>query len=296
MQRNRSIITSSIISTKNENTNSDFIKKLGKFSRYNLYPNTENGAHTLCKFLNVSKENLVLGSGSESLLRHLFLILDYDSIQILEHSYEMAMFYNQVLLKNIIVNPLSFFNNQFCYCDVESIGGDLLYLVNPHCPTTIEFDQQQICSFSKKFKYVIIDAAYSNPLVHDWPMFHNVIYVNTFSKLGGVPGLRVGYAIGPERLINRLHCLRDCYEITADSLEYINYICEHSDLITEHSNELMKCYDTLKRSHAGFSVARGNFAVFDSLDYFGKRFSVGGVDFVRVTLTDNINHENLRCR
>ena len=78
MQRNRSIITSSIISTKNENTNSDFIKKLGKFSRYNLYPNTENGAHTLCKFLNVSKENLVLGSGSESLLRHLFLILDYD--------------------------------------------------------------------------------------------------------------------------------------------------------------------------------------------------------------------------
>lgn len=292
--RKRTTPTLGIVSTKNENMDSVFIKNLGKFSRYNLYPQSETGAEVLSSLFGLNLNNIVLGNGSETLLRNLFLTLDYQTIQILEHSYEMAIYYNNVLNKNIYINQLLFDRN-FSFRDTCSVGGDLLYLVNPHCPSCICFDEQ-IEKLSKSFKYVIIDRAYSNPLTGDFTLYDNVIYVSTFSKLGGVPGLRLGFAVGPTAVIQKLNCLKDSYEITIDSIEYLKFIVNNKNIIQQHIEEMRKCYSLLSFNHSGFSVHCGNFATFDSKDYKGKPFFVNGKQFTRVTLTDCTHYENLYCR
>jgi histidinol-phosphate aminotransferase len=296
-KRIRSKYTTGLISFKNENTNEIFKKDLEQFSRYSIYPNIKNARKLLCTSLDVCSNNLILGGGSEELLKNLFLILDYDSIQILEHSFELGFYYNRLLNKKIITNHFSFDGQSFAYDDIEKLGGEVLYLVSPHCPTGIEFTVDQIISYSRKFKYVIVDEAYLNPTSFDKPIIHNVIYIRSFSKLGGVPGLRIGYAIAHKDIIDKLNCIRNSYEICTHAIDYLQYIFNNKQLINHNINEYVKCYNLLKNEINTFSVHRANFAIFQCTEkLIGKRYKIDNRDFVRVTLCDSLNYENLYCR
>lgn len=295
-KRIRSKYTVGNISFKNENTNGIFKNYLQQFSIYSVYPNIANSMQSLGLALNVSNENLILGAGSEELLKNLFLLLDYNTIQILEHSFELGFYYNRLLNKEIIVNSVSYDDKSFHFEDIETLGGDVLYLVSPHCPTGIQFTTDQIKSYSTKFKYVIIDEAYLNPTVFDKPILHNVIYVRSFSKLGGVPGLRLGYAIAHEDIIKKLNCIRNSYEINSHAVEYLKFIFDNKQLIDHNINEYKKCYDLLKRRINTFSIICANFAMFESENLNGKKYQINNRVFTRVTLCDSLNYENLYRR
>jgi histidinol-phosphate/aromatic aminotransferase/cobyric acid decarboxylase-like protein len=294
IERYRSDVTK-VFSKKNENNNLIFVKKLNQFGKYRFYPDCEKGINLLSNFFKISNKNVFLGFGSDNILKNLFLTLDYNSIQILEYSYEMAFYYNKFLCKKIIINPISF-NKGFNIKNIELLGGDILYLVSPHSPTGISFNIETILNLSKKFKYVIVDEAYLNPLTFNYPIAENVIFLRTFSKLGGVPGLRLGYAISSEGIINKLNCLRDSYEITINSIEYLEFIIKNKNLIYDNIEELEKCYNLLKTKTNCFSIFSGNFATFNVDNLNGKKYKIDGNDFTRVTLSDTLNYENLYCR
>lgn len=284
-----------IFSKKNENNNLFFAEKLNQFSKYRLYPDCEKGISIISNYFKISNKNIFLGFGSENILKNIFLTLEYDSIQLLQYSYEMAIHYNKVLCKNIIINPISF-KDGFNIENIELLGGDVLYLVSPHSPTGICFNIETILNLSKKFKYIIVDEAYVNPLIFNYPIVENIIFLRTFSKLGGVPGLRLGYAISSESIISKLNCLRDSYEITINSLEYLEFIFKNKNLIYDNIEELKKCYNLLKSKSNCFSIHSGNFATFNSDILDGKKYKIDGIDFTRVTLTDVLNYENLYYR
>jgi histidinol-phosphate aminotransferase len=296
VQRIRSNYTINNISFKNENTNSVFIKNLDKFSNCNLYPDIENAISILSDILIVDKHNLILGAGSEEILKNLFLILDYNSIQILEHSFELSFYYNRLLNKKIIVNNIKFTENTFQEGNIKKLGGDLLYLVSPHCPTGITFSLEQIIEYSKIFKYIIVDEAYINPLVFNLPIIQNVIFVRSFSKLGGVPGLRFGYAIAHKNIIHKLNCIRNSYEINVYAVEYIQYISNNLHIIDESISEYINCYNNLKNIIDTFSIYCANFATFYGEKLNGKKYIIDNNIFTRITLCDSLNYENLCCR
>lgn len=288
--------TANSISLKNENTNSIFIQKLDKFSSCSVYPDINNSISLLSSTLNIDRSNLMLGAGSEEILKNLFLVLDYDSIQILEYSFELSFYYNRLLHKKIILNHIEFDGNSFHENDIKTLGGDLLYLVSPHCPTGITFSFEQLEEYSKIFRYVIVDEAYINPLNFELPIIQNVIYVRSFSKLGGVPGLRVGYAVAHKDIIQKLNCIRNSYEINTYATEYLHFISNNAQIIDEALEEYSKCYDSLKNIVDEFSVYCGNFATFKSEKLNGKKYTISGDIFTRVTLCDSSNYENLCCR
>jgi histidinol-phosphate aminotransferase len=294
-KRIRSKYTKNNFSLKNENTNDFFKESLNEFAAYSLYPDIKSIYAVTSVSLNVSEDNLIFGTGSEELLKNLFLLLNYNSIQILEHSYELAFYYNLLLNKRVIINHASYNEESFCFEDVESLGGDVLYLVSPHCPTAVQFSSAQIEAYSKKFKYVIVDEAYVNPTVFDKRILPNVIYVRSFSKLGGVPGLRIGYAVAHNDIIQRLHTIRNSYEINSHAVEYLKFIFDHKLLIEQNIKEYEKCYILLKQRINNFSVHCANFATFKSQNLHGKIYKIGENEFTRVTLTDSKNYENLYC-
>jgi histidinol-phosphate/aromatic aminotransferase/cobyric acid decarboxylase-like protein len=293
--RIRSNYTTDSISLKNENTNSIFIKKLDKFSSCSVYPDIDNTISSLSSTLNIDQSNLILGAGSEEILKNLFLVLDYDSIQILEYSFELSFYYNRLLNKKIILNNIKFDGNTFSENNIKTLGGDLLYLVSPHCPTGITFSLEQLEEYSKIFRYVIVDEAYINPLNFDLPIIQNVIYVRSFSKLGGVPGLRFGYVVSHENIIQKLNCIRNSYEINTYAVEYLQFISNNVQIIDEALDEYSKCYSNLKNVINEFSICCGNFATFKSEKLNGKKYTINGTVFTRVTLCDSLNYENLYC-
>lgn len=285
----------SLISLKNENSNESFINRLAqeKFGGFQKYPDVRKCYECLVNHLDIDKDTIVLGYGSGQILKDLFMVLDYDSIQVYNNSWEMASVYNNVFNKKILTNDFIFDGQFHSKENPETIGGDVLYLVNPNNPTGFTFDVNTILDLATRFKYVIVDEAYGNPLVVDKRLLDadNVIIVKTFSKLGGVPGMRIGYCVAHKEIINKLYAVKTTYEIDSTVVNYLEFMTTNSHLIEENFNELHNCFTILLKNNGGFGIHCGNFGTFEDFGKLrGKSYTIDSKSFVRVTLTDVMNH------
>jgi len=104
--------------------------------------------------------------------------------------------------------------------DVEGmLQGCPMALANPNAPTGIELPQSQIRRMAQHARdngaVLLVDEAYAAfaqetavPLLKE---FDNVLIVRTFSKSHALAGMRVGYAMGSQRLIDALRRIRDSF-------------------------------------------------------------------------------------
>ncbi|MFT5499396.1 MAG: histidinol-phosphate aminotransferase [Kiritimatiellia bacterium] len=104
------------------------------------------------------------------------------------------------------------------FSDVPDAG--LFLLTNPNAPTSMAADPAAIQAFCEAFAgVVIIDEAYVDFAAYDCvelaKRLPNVIVMRTFSKSYSLAGIRLGYAIGPTRLIEALFKIKDSYNINA---------------------------------------------------------------------------------
>lgn len=95
----------------------------------------------------------------------------------------------------------------------------LVYVCNPNNPTGTRLDAESLTAFIEAVSPrapVLVDEAYMDldadwserTAVKDMLAGYPVIVTRTFSKLHGMAGFRVGYAVGPTELIKRLEALR----------------------------------------------------------------------------------------
>ena len=94
----------------------------------------------------------------------------------------------------------------------------LFFLTYPNAPTGIQYPKKTIREFCSKFSgVVVIDEAYvdfARENCMDLALsLSNVIVIRTVSKSFSLAGLRVGYAVGPEKLINALFKIKDSYNL-----------------------------------------------------------------------------------
>jgi histidinol-phosphate/aromatic aminotransferase/cobyric acid decarboxylase-like protein len=102
-----------------------------------------------------------------------------------------------------------------------------VYLCRPNNPTGTEFGRaavERVCAKARGI--VLIDEAYADFGADDFVQHalasDNVIVLRTLSKAFGLAGLRVGYAIGPARLIAEVEKSRGPYKVSG--------IAEHAAL------------------------------------------------------------------
>jgi len=110
---------------------------------------------------------------------------------------------------------------------IEGKTGDgrsvsLFLLTNPNAPTGVCTPVDTVAKCARRFKGVlIVDEAYADfadadcvPLAAN-PANRNVIVMRTLSKSFSLAGLRLGYCIGPEDLIDALYKVKDSYNVDA---------------------------------------------------------------------------------
>jgi len=102
----------------------------------------------------------------------------------------------------------------------------LTFIVNPHAPSGRLIDQETLRMLASEIDGIlVIDEAYVDFVsdeAHDLTQLavnsDNIVLLRTLSKGYGLAGLRVGYGIGPEHLIEpMLHKTRDSYNLDAIS-------------------------------------------------------------------------------
>ncbi|MDY6906262.1 MAG: aminotransferase class I/II-fold pyridoxal phosphate-dependent enzyme [Thermodesulfobacteriota bacterium] len=96
---------------------------------------------------------------------------------------------------------------------VDNTGADLVFICNPNNPTGVFMSVEiikTVCAARPDVVFVI-DESYLPFVEGDTPkgvmhetQFDNIVVLHSMSKIFGIPGLRIGFAVASEHLIQRL--------------------------------------------------------------------------------------------
>lgn len=170
----------------------------------------------LAKKNSVKDENILLGAGSTEILDLVakFVSLDKGNYVIADPSYDYwtVTLDNLGLAKNKV--PLTTDKKINLTAMLEAVNQDtkLVYICNPNNPTGTICEREALIEFVTKISQntiVLVDEAYleftkQQSLSNMVNEHKNIIIAKTFSKIYGLAGARIGYAIANKTIIDNL--------------------------------------------------------------------------------------------
>ena len=196
-----------------------FLDNVNISNRYNWDVATEL-ISDLAKKNNVKDENILLGAGSTEILDLVakFVTLNKGNYVIADPSYDYwtVTLDNLGLTKNKV--PLTTDKKINLQAMLEVVNQDtkLVYICNPNNPTGTICEREALLEFVNKISQntiVLIDEAYleftkQQSISNIVNEKKNIIVAKTFSKIYGLAGARIGYAIANKTIIDDLSNLQ----------------------------------------------------------------------------------------
>ncbi|HEX4825939.1 MAG TPA: aminotransferase class I/II-fold pyridoxal phosphate-dependent enzyme [Candidatus Polarisedimenticolaceae bacterium] len=179
----------------------------------NRYPDDaeETMRSALAKLHGVASEQVVLGCGSSEILQMADLVSTGPGRAAVaaEPTFEAVLHYARVLRADPVTVPLTsdFRHDLPKMAAACRTGAGLVYVCNPNNPTGTIVSGDELAGFVSNVPLgttILIDEAYFH-FVEDQtyrsaieliPKHPNVVVARTFSKIYGMAGLRLGYAVG----------------------------------------------------------------------------------------------------
>lgn len=190
----------------------------------------------LAKFYNVGEKNIIIGSGSDQIIEFALHAKTSAKTAILTAGVTFAMYgiyaahceskvYRTKSQMHDLAEFLEIYN-----AHKDEIG--VIFLCLPNNPLGECLDAKEVYEFIRKIDenvLVVIDGAYNEFATYKdknkeirpefiVKNFKNVLYLGTFSKLYGLGGMRIGYGVADENIINALYKLRPPFNVTTISL------------------------------------------------------------------------------
>ena len=198
-------------------------------SNSHLYP--DGSGFYLCKAiatkLGLNPENVILGNGSNEVIEfvgHAFLNPGDDVI-----TCQYAFIVYKLLAAAFGVRTIETPSPDYQQNLDDTLAAvtpktRIIFIPNPNNPTGTLVSQAAIAHFMSRVPAsitVVFDEAYfefvddppdSLPFVRDG---RNVVVLRTFSKIHGLAGLRIGYAVAPPEMIQVLHKTRQPFNVNS---------------------------------------------------------------------------------
>jgi histidinol-phosphate aminotransferase len=212
----------------NENPLGPSPKALEVVNKYakdiNLYPdqNCYELNRLLAEKLDMAPENIAVGNGSDELM--LLVALAYisagDEVLISLNTFSTYEMVSRLMEASIVrINLKNYTYDLPAMAEAVGPKTKLIFVCNPNNPTGTMNTRKEMDSFMSKVPkntIVVIDEAYGEYVESpDYPDSlayvrdnKNVIVLRTFSKIYGLAGLRVGYAIARPEIIKYMKLVR----------------------------------------------------------------------------------------
>jgi len=192
----------------------------------NRYPDPQQNLvkAALAKIKNVSREQLLLGNGSDEVLDLIFRVFcepKVDTVIVLPPTYgmyEVLANTNDVKILNISLLD-NYQPNVDEILKAQNSQTKLLFLCSPNNPTANSFNADKIETLIKKFTgIVVIDEAYIDfSSQESWTRrlneFPNLIVIQTLSKAYGLAGIRLGACYSSTKIISVLNKIKPPYNV-----------------------------------------------------------------------------------
>ncbi len=188
----------------------------------------------LANKFDVNESNIIIGSGSDQILEFCVHAKCNENSKMLMSKTTFAMYeiYGKQTGCQILKTKDDEHNLEQFSAMYKEHGADIIFLCLPNNPLGECLDKDDVYKFLEtvdKNTLVIVDGAYqeyasfkdekkkidAKDLISKFP---NAIYLGTFSKAYALGGMRVGYGVANEEIINTLYKLRAPFNITTLSL------------------------------------------------------------------------------
>ncbi|NLM00527.1 MAG: histidinol-phosphate transaminase [Treponema sp.] len=169
----------------------------------------------------LTDKNIFCGNGSDEVLSFIFYAFfdQENSVIIPEHTYSFYPVYcsfYEIPLKKI---PLKTdFTVDIPLMIKESQNSSSIILANPNAPTAIAMTNDELCKILDAYpkdKIFVVDEAYSDfyteSMLQLLPKYENLLIVRTSSKSLSFAGMRLGFAVGHEKLIDALTTVKNSF-------------------------------------------------------------------------------------
>ncbi|MFA5007624.1 MAG: histidinol-phosphate transaminase [Candidatus Omnitrophota bacterium] len=262
----------------------DYIKKAvyEEINNINRYP--EGSCFYLKKSLasklKVKESQIVFGNGSDELITLTLraTIEDKDEVII---SYPTFLVYEiQATACGAKIIRVPFSNLRY---DLPEIAKKVtkktkvIFIANPDNPTGTYVNQKEVEKFLKSIPkniLVFFDEAYFEFAPSDFPKTFdflrkrgNIILSRTFSKVYGLAGLRIGYAVTSEKIANVLNTIREPFNINRFAQVAALAAVKNDKFLKKTRSYILKekeyLYKELRRLNVSFRESATNFVLVD---------------------------------
>lgn len=186
----------------------------------------------LQEFLGISTDRMTIGNGSNDvleLLARVFLGPGLETV-VSEHSFVVYPLVTKALGATVVEVPAKDFGQ-----DLEATLAAItertrmVFIANPNNPTGTWVDQTTLVTFLDQVPsnvIVVLDEAYFEYVEEaDYPdglqlidQYDNLVITRTFSKVYGLAGLRIGYAISHPHIADLMNRVRQPFNVNSMSL------------------------------------------------------------------------------
>ena len=279
-------ITGSVKIASNENPNPSplAIKALRKgISDMNRYPDGDCYylRDALAARLDVGNDELIFGNGSNEIIElavRTFMGPGDEAVMAHPSFVVYSMIVQAVKGKNVII-PLKDAKHDLDAMASAITGRTrIIFIANPNNPTGTIVSRAETMKFIKQvpsdvviafdeayFEFVDSDDYISGlELFSDYP---NIVVFRTFSKIYGMAGARIGYAVAPKELVGAIQKVREPFNINmlAQVGAYYSLDCdtEISRRAADNLKEKTFIEGELKRLNIKFAPSQANFIYAD---------------------------------
>ena len=202
-----------------------------------LYPPmyASKAVKAVAEFLGVSERNVIVDNGSDyiiDLVAKCFVGPRARAL-VVEPTFEMYRFYVEALggvAESFYMTPE--FALDLDHLLAKAREAKVIFLASPNNPTGTQHPREVVERLAEEFKGVlVVDEAYCPFADFDLGYlpfkYSNVIILRSFSKVAGLAGLRLGYAIVSDEVYSYLSRLQSPYSVNAVAQEAVKLVLEN---------------------------------------------------------------------
>ena len=216
----------------------------------------------------IKDENLIFGNGASELIFILMKVLHPRKVLIpaptfIEYQFAAQSVGSEVYFLNLNIHE----DFSFPLKDLEEMAEshDVLFLCNPNNPTGTLLNREQVRRIvdiaRKKNLFMVLDEAFMDFLMQEHAYsflfeeeaLNNVFVLRSMTKFFAIPGLRLGWGVGPAEIIRKMHLAKDPWNVNTlaqvagkESLLDENYIDKTRQYIDKEKAVFYQKLSTIK--------------------------------------------------
>lgn len=253
------------------------------------YPDQASAGLTaeIAKKYGLTRENVALGCGSTEILRaaDVTFLAQGKNVVAADPTFEAVLDYARAMHGNAVKVPLTSdyrhdLPKMAAACTSKT---GVLYICNPNNPTGTIVTRDEMAACIQEVPpttLILVDEAYNDfatdpryaSAVEFIPKYPNVLVARTFSKIYGMAGMRLGYAIGTKEQIARIST-----ELLQDNCNAAVVAAGHASLNDEQN--ILSCRDRLIASRTWLCNA---------LTHDGRAFIPSHANFVMLDMGSGV--------